>query len=227
MVDGQLSSKPTRRPRTAPTCAPVTAKPTRSPTAKPSRKPTWTKTSKPTKRKKKKKAVKRKSPKKCKKSSKKSSKRPSIKKTKSPAYSGISFQAASVMNTVACIDGNLTYPDNWGVKRNCTWLDAPWKLNNNCGTDTNAVTSLGTNCKFACKAYNSCACMDAEGTFMTHVKNLQNCTWLDGSYWKMINNCGSSTVPPTQIGMNCRAACRDYNDCGLEYYYWYYTSRRE
>lgn len=112
MVDGQLSSKPTRRPTTAPTCAPATAKPTRSPTAKPSRKPTWTKTSKPTKRKKKKKAVKR--PKKCKKSSKKSSKRPSIKKTKSPAYSGISFQAASVMNTVACIDGNLTYPDNWG-----------------------------------------------------------------------------------------------------------------
>jgi len=219
------TSKPTSRPSSKPTCAPVTPKPTSAPTAKPTRKPTWTKTSKPTKRRKKMKKVKN-SPK-CPKKSKKSSKRPSIKKTKSPAYSAISFQAASVVNTVSCIDGDLTYADNWGVKRNCTWLDAPWKLTNNCGTATSAVTSLGTNCKFACRYYNACSCTDAAGTFMTHVKSLQNCTWLDGSYWKMINNCGSDTAPPTQIGMNCRAACKDYNDCGLEYYYWYYTSRRE
>jgi hypothetical protein len=223
------TKRPTSQPTSKPTCAPVTPNPTRSPTAKPSRNPTWTTTSKPTKRLKKKKKGGRKSPKsnKCKKSSKKSSKRPSVKKTKSPAYAGYLMIGSSVVNVTTCTDGSSTYADNWGAKRTCAWLDAPWKLNNNCGTSTKPITILGKNCKYSCRSYNACSCTDATGSFLTHVKNYQPCSWLDGALWKMRNNCGNATTPATPIGKQCRASCMEYNDCGLEYYNYYYTSRRE
>lgn len=82
----------------------------------------------------------------------------------SPSYSFSLMETADDGgNSMACNDGDGTYPDHKGAYKACSWLlgngdeeYAHHRQEKNCGSDSHAITELGRECPLACQSYNDC-----------------------------------------------------------------------
>ena len=54
-------------------------------------------------------------------------------------------------------------------------------------------------------------CVDNPGKYETSRGKARTCTWLQAKH--LDRECGGSGKSPTELGLNCKLTCREYNDC--------------
>jgi len=154
--------------------------------------------------------------------------------TKLPSYSP-SLLPVTPYPTMNCVDSYGEYMTYNDKPRTCEWLDNGYNGAQSERKDLNCLNSqLGYECPFTCRLYNGCLeyllalpeetvsassteCEDKDGTFMSEGNVPRECSWFEEdpttAPTKKNLNCGNPSVPPTELGLNCRTSCMGYNDC--------------
>jgi hypothetical protein len=157
--------------------------------------------------------------------------------TKLPSYSP-SLLPVTPYPTMNCVDSYGEYMTYNDKSRTCEWLDNGYNGAQSERKDLNCLNSqLGYECPFTCRLYNGCSeyllalpeetentvsmssteCEDKDGTFMSEGNVPRECSWFEEdpttAPTKKNLNCGNPSVPPTELGLNCRASCAGYNNC--------------